>query len=357
MSSQPNDAYKTADRHYRRAFSNCSQPWRFVDLSHPTNLDGLLACMAEIALAFRAMTEFTAKGDRLAQEGGWLIAQSAVRQMSVSVRKLCVQDQGATLKRAVDNPTLHPLGGEKGRFRELSMKWTAGRQEWGVEFEDGRQEKLTIPERTFEIQVGRLYGVVFLGDEACALHSPFDFASEPIELEAWLNLRVLQVNSVSYSICDLLKLVANAEGAHATNALPALVGRGVNPEDIDKGGRMKYSLSNAVRFGCFTYPQLIVFFTGLYLMHRIQELLKSLQTVQGGPANRALNTLKIQTADVNTNFFARMPLQRNVHELLIYGKPDASGNRCTRRVRTACGQDPTSGTHRLWMHDRGPGSS
>ena len=332
MSSQPSDAFTVADRHYRRAFSNRSQPWRLINPSHPTNHDALLACMTEIALAFRAMTEFMARGDRLAQEGGGQIAQSAVRQMSVSIRKLCIDNQGEALKRAIDNPTFHPLGGEKGKFRQVSIRWTAERQEWGLEFEDGRHEQVVVPDRTFEIQVGRLYGIVFLGDEVCALHSPFDFAAEPICLNAWLDLRVLQVNSVSYTVCDLLKLVANAEGAHHTDALPALIGRGVNPEDIGKGGEMKYSLANVVRFGFFTYPQVIVFFAGLYLIRRVQDLLQSLQAGRRITPNRALDALKLQMAELNTNFFARIPLQRNVHEFVIYGKPDASGNRRTRQV-------------------------
>ena len=332
MTGQPSDAYGVADRHYRRSFSNRSRPWRFRDLSHPTNLDAFVACMADIALAYRTMTEFMARKDRLAQEGGWSIAQSAVRQMSVSIRKLCLQNKGVTLKLAVDGPTFHPLGGEKGKFRQVSISWTARRQEWGLEFEDGRKEAVTIPDRPFEIQVGRLYGVVFLGDEACAVHSPFDSSTEPIELNAWLNLRALQVNSVSYTICDLLKLVANAEGAHDTDALPALIGMGVNPEDIDKGARMKYSLTTAVRFGFFTYPQVIVFFTGLYLISRVQELLQVLQASGENADNRAVETLKLHTLDLNTRYFARLPLQRNVRELLIYGKPDGSGDRRAHRV-------------------------
>ncbi|MCY3815988.1 MAG: hypothetical protein OXG59_06800 [Gammaproteobacteria bacterium] len=332
MSNQSSDALAVADRHYRRALSNRSQPWRLIDPSHPTSLDALLASMTEIALAFRAMTDFMARGDSLSQQGGGQIAQSAVRQMSVSIRKLCIDKQGAALMRAIDSPTFHPLGGEKGRFRQVSIAWTAERQEWGLEFEDGRHEKIIVPDRSFEIQVGRLYGIVFLGDEVCALHSPFDFAAEPICLNAWLDLGVLQVNSVSYTVCDLLKVIANAEGAHYTDALPALIGRGVNPEDIGKGGEMKYSLANAVRFGFFTYPQIIVFFTGLYLIRRVQELLQSLQTDSGMKTSRMLDALQLQMAELNTNFFAQLPLRRNVHELLIYGKPDGSGNRSTRQA-------------------------
>lgn len=182
--------------------------------------------------------------------------------------------------RAIDNPGFHPLGGEKGKFRQVSIEWTA----------------------------------------------------EPICLNAWLDLGVLQVNSVSYTVCDLLKLIANAEGAHYTDVLPALIGRGVNPEDIGTGGEMKYSLANAVRFGFFAYPQIIVFFTGLYLIRRVQELVQSLQADRGVKTSRALDALQLHMAELNTNFFARLPLTRNAHELLLYGKPDGSGNRRTRQV-------------------------
>ena len=330
--NQPNEAYELVNRHYRRCNSSQSRTWRFHNPSHPTNLDAFIACMEEIALAYRSMTEFMAKEDRLAREGGWSIAQTTARLMSVSIRKLCLQNQGAILKRAIDGPTFHPLGGVKGKYRQVSMTWTARPQEWGLEFEDGRKETVTIPDRSFEIQVGRLYGVVFLGDKTCAIHSPFDFATDRIGLDAWLNLKALQINSVSYTVCDLITLVANAEGAHNTDALPALISKGVNPEDIGTRTRMKYSLTTAVRFGFFTYPQIIVFFTGLYLISRVQEILQVIQASGETTSNRTFERLKLQTSGLNTCYFAQVPLQKNVYELFINGNLDGSRGRRVRRI-------------------------
>ena len=202
-------------------------------------------------MGFRAMTELASNSEPKARERLWDTALSAIRQMSVSIRKLCLDGQGASLRRAVGNPTMHPLGGAKGPYRKVTLTWKVPPIEGQLSFEDGRQEQLTIPEREFQIQLGRLYGIVFLDDDACAIHSPFDYSAPSIALDAWLNLKALQVNSVAYTISDVLRLVANAEGAHSPDFLPALIGGGFNPEQVGNGTEMKHRLANAVRFGLF----------------------------------------------------------------------------------------------------------
>lgn len=269
------------------------------------------------------MTELASSSEPKARERLWDTALSAVRQMSVSIRKLCLDQQGAALRRAVVNPAVHPLGGAKGRYRQVTLTWKVPPIEGQLSFEDGRQEQVSIPEREFQIQLGRLYGVVFLDEGACAIHSPFDYSAPPIALDAWLELKALQVNSVAYTISDILRMVANAEGAHSPDLLPALIGGGFNPEQVGKGTEMKYRLANAVRFGLFSYPHLLVLFTGLHLVDRVQELLKPLmQRPSNDPGPPAVRALQRQVADLQTGFFARLPIQRNLHEMIVY---DGSG--------------------------------
>ena len=50
-------------------------------------------------------------------EGGWRVFQAVVRQISVPLWKLCLDDEGALLKKTIANPTFHPLGGQKGPFQ------------------------------------------------------------------------------------------------------------------------------------------------------------------------------------------------------------------------------------------------
>ena len=91
--------------------------------------------------------------------------------------------------------------------------------------------------------------------------------AHPVPFDAWLKAKALQVNSVSYTVKDALRLVADYEGAH-TNELPALLAVGVNPEDFDKGRNMKYRLVNSVYFGCLSYVHVVVLYTALYLTRK-----------------------------------------------------------------------------------------
>ena len=179
--------------------------------------------------------------------GGWRVLQAIVRQISVPLRKLCLDSEGALLKKAVPSPTFHPLGGRKGRYRRATMAWRSERRKWVLGYANGKKKTVVVPETKHEIEIGRLYGVDFLDGGWCAIHSPFDLTARPVPLAAWLDAKALQVNSVSYTVRDALKLVADYEGAH-TNELPAWVAVGVNPEDIDKGRNMKYRLVNSVYF-------------------------------------------------------------------------------------------------------------
>ncbi len=333
MHRQPTDDDTTAARHYARRSAAPMQPWSLEDPTHPTNADAFVHCVTEIAMGCRAMMEHASNSEPKARERFWGTALSAIRQMSVSIRKLCLDGRGASLRRAVGNPTMHPLGGAKGRCHKVTLTWKAPPIEGQLSFEDGRREQLTIREREFQIQLGRLYGIVFLDDAACAIYSPFDYSAPPIALDAWLKLRALQVNSVAYTIGDVLRLVANVEGAHSPDLLPALIGGGFDPEQIGDGAEMKHRLANAVRFGLFSYPHLIVFFTGLHLIDRVHELLKlNAQRPSSDPIPPAVRALQRQVADLQTRFFARLPIQRNVHEVIVYDKSGPTVGPGSRRV-------------------------
>ena len=163
--------------------------------------------------------------------------------------------------------TFHPLGGQKGRYRRATLSWRSERQEWILTYANGKKEPVVVPETQHEIEIGRLYGIDFLEDGWCTIHSPFDLMARPVPLDAWLDTKALQVNSVSYTVKDTLRLVADYEGAH-TNELPALVAVGVNPEAFDKGRNMKYRLVNSVYFGCLSYVHIVALYTALYLTEK-----------------------------------------------------------------------------------------
>ena len=300
------------------------QSWVLNARAHPLTVNKTIDCIVEIIGAIRNLTE---RKELIGANEGWRIIQALVRQLSVPVRKLCIDDRGSLLKGVVVNPMFHQLGGIKGKFRRTTIKWRVPKREWVLGYEDGRRENVVVPETEHEIEIGRLYGVEFLEDGWCRIGIPFDLVSEPIQMDDWLKYKVLQVNSVGYTLKDALKLVADYEGAH-TNDLPAFIAVGVNPEDIDKGRNMKYRLTNAVHFGCLSYIQLVTLYTGLYVIRRIQELIEENgYSLNGVDVKELANLLR----GVQTDYSVRARLVQNCNEMVFAGKKDAVSNSRTRR--------------------------
>ena len=256
-------------------------------------------------------------------DGSWRVLQAVIRQISIPLRKLCLDGEGALLKKTIASPTFHPLGGQKGRYRRATISWRSERREYVFGYADGKKETVIIPETKHEIEIGRLYGIDFLEDGWCAIHSPFDLMSRPVPLDAWLDAKALQVNSVSYTIRDALRLVADYEGAH-TNELPACIAVGVNPEDIDRGRNMKYRLVNSVYFGCLSYVHVVALYTALYLTGQMQQLFtKSANTLAGVDASVVERSIRHTRA----NLVYRARVVNATHEMIVVGKSNVPGNR------------------------------
>ena len=162
------------------------------------------------------------------------------------------------------------------------MKWKSQRHEYVLGYENGRKEEVVVPESEHEIEIGRLYGIEFQEGGWCAIKSPFDETGRGIGIDTWLSTKILQVNSVGYTVRDALKLVADFEGAHTSDQLPAFVAVGVKPDDMDKGARKRYRMANCVYFGCLSYIQLVVIYSGLYITRMMQGLIKKNCSSAGG---------------------------------------------------------------------------
>ena len=267
---------------------------------------------------------------------GWRVVQEVVRRISVPLRKLLLDDEGALLKKAIDSSVFPPLGGKKGRYRRATMAWRTERRECVLRDANRKRETVVVPETKHEIEIGRLYGVDFLEDGWCAIHSPFDLMARPVPMDAWLGAQALQVNFVSYTVKDALGLVADYEGAHA-NPLPAWIPFGVNPEDIDRGRNMKFSLVNAVYIGCLSYPHVVALYTALYLTERMRQLLaKSAGTLAGVDASVVERSIR----EIRTDLVVRAQVINATHELIVVGTSNVPGN---------CRRSPV---YRLWSSSR-----
>lgn len=294
--------------------------WQLHPNVHPMTVGTLLDCVLDLGAAAKGLPDTKSL---LGMEGGWRVVQAAIRRISVPLRKLLLDDEGALLKKTINSPAFPPLGGKKGQYRRATLSWRSERREWVFGYADGKRETVVVPETKHEIEIGRLYGVDFLEDGWCAIHSPFDLMAGRVPMDAWLGAQVLQVNSVSYSVKDALRLVADYEGAH-TNELPAWVAVGVNPEDIDRGRNMKYRLVNAVYFGCLSYPHVVALYTALYITKRMQQLLaKCANTLAGVDASSIERSIR----DIRTDLVVRAQIVNASHEMIVVGRSNVPGNR------------------------------
>ena len=292
--------------------------WSIEPRVHPLTVETLLNCVADLGTAAQGLN---IKYSLFDYDGGWRVFQSIIRQMSVSLRKLCLDGDGGLLKKVIANPCFHPLGGNKGKYGRAKMSWHTERREWVFGYKNGKRETVVVPATEHRIEVGRLYGVDFVEGEQCVIHCPFDLAAPRIPMEAWLGSKALQVNSVSYTIRDVLRLVANYEGAH-TNEMPAFAAVGVNPEDFDRGRNMKYRLINCVYFGCLSYANILTLYSALYIIREMQQFftdVANLERLSELHASAVAQTIE----HIHTDLTWRTHIVNATHEMIVVGKSNA----------------------------------
>ena len=293
--------------------------WKLDAHANGMAVDALLDVVTELGLAVWSVSN---KQQLYFVDGGWRVLRSIVRQISVPLRKLCLDNDGDLLRTAIDSPVFHPLGGTKSRYGKMIGSGHTQRQEYKVGYSDGRAETVVVPESEHRFELGRLYGVVFLEEGgACNMHTPFDRNGTPIRMEDWLAAQVLQINSVGYSIRDALALVANFEGAH-TNELTPWLAVGVNPDDIDKKGRKKVRLMNSVVFGGLSYAQLVVLYTGLYITERMRSLVGGLA---GSSSDLHSGAVELLLRNTPTDLKLDGQIAIATHPLIVVGMSNVPG--------------------------------
>ena len=281
-------------------------------------VDAMLNCVTELAIAAQRLPTAARQSD---ESTSALFLQTAVRQMSVPMRKLCLDKNGGLLRSAIAEPVFLPMGGEKGKFSKVIMTWKTERRELVLGYEGGRREEVIVPESEHEIEIGRLYGIEFQENGWCQISSPFDRTGCRIDMDAWLTTRILQVNSISYTVRDALKLVADFEGAHTNDGLPAFVAVGVKPDDMDKGASKRYRMANCVYFGCLSYIHLVVIYSGLFIIRMVQKLIEQPHLKDG------VNVAGIakMAAAVELDLSARSPIVNNCSEMIVVGTSNVAG--------------------------------
>ncbi|MCY4515104.1 MAG: hypothetical protein OXC69_08225 [Candidatus Tectomicrobia bacterium] len=294
-----------------------STVWCLKGNTHPMQVARLLDSAMEMAEAAGNLFE---RRREISHDSEGRVLRTIVRQMSVPMRKLCLDDDGALLKGVIADPVFHALRREDKKSQRMHVHWQTPRKEWVLTFENGRKQSVIVPDAQHEIEIGPLCGVELFEEGWCRMSSPFDTSSTALTMDNWLRRKVLQVNSVEYTISDALKLVADFEGAHSTDFHVSFVAVGVNPEDIDKARGMKYRLAQSVLFGCLSYIQLFTMFSGLYILSKLSQLfVHSGGSISGSDARGVMERID----RIPQDFSLKGQAMTNCHELVVIGKSDA----------------------------------
>ena len=141
-------------------------------------------------------------------------------------------------------------------------------------------------------------------------------------MDTWLATKVLQVNSIGYTVRDALKLVADFEGAHTNDELPAFVGVGVKPDEFDKGARKRYRMANCVYFGCLSYIHLVVVYSGLFIIRMMRQLIQEHPISKDGVNVAGVAEI---AATVEADLSARSRIVNGCSEMILIGTSNVPG--------------------------------
>ena len=209
------------------------------------------------------------------KDNAGLKAISTARRISIPLRKLLLDGNGHLFKSCFVDPNFHPLKRPSSNDKPISFIQKFKRPSMVLGFADGRETTIEIPEYEQRTTIHPLYGMRHDGAQTFVIKMPFDLDAHPIKFKAWMNTKVLQVDDMMFTAKDLLREVANNEGAHIRDgkklAMPDTSGL-----TMDNAKNNRYKAVNAVKFGGLSYAQNFAICTGLYIASRSKALINDL---------------------------------------------------------------------------------
>ena len=235
-------------------------------------LYNMLECVMEIAQALQGLVSSVPPGTEAKVSVMPPLMVSSARRISISTRKLMLDGNGSLLKQCVMEPNVHPLR-RPYSSSQVRFKQPFGEQRIGLGWTDGASRDIAVPAFNHTISIFPLYGVGHIAGTKFRLYNPFNYDSEPIRYQRWMNTKIIEIDGHQFSAEQLLRDLSNKEGAHIEDNVAFVV-----PDDvkIDRDKNTLHRLANGVRFGGMTYLQIFSLFTGLYIVNRTRPMLRQL---------------------------------------------------------------------------------
>ena len=199
-----------------------------------------------------------------------------VREMSVSLRSILLDNKGQLISKVFKDGAFPEW---RERKRQILCKVVVDASPYQeVDYtikSTGEQRTLKVPGYEHGFAIGSLLGIEKSSEEKFAIlgNGTIWNVERTVSLDKWLRQEIFEVDGLLYSLRTCIKTVADKEGAH--------IDKVVDSDGIYTGGSERtekkytnndaYMLSRMVKFGPFTYPQIMVFSASRYLVSMTRE--------------------------------------------------------------------------------------
>ena len=297
--------------------------WTFRERVSSERVLDFLLCVVDIIDALNELKDAD-------QDNGRLKAASSARRISISLRKVLLDGNGYLFKSCFADPNLHPLKPPSSNARRVSFVEKINSPPMKLEFEDGKRSTIQIPEYEQRTTILQLYGMRHESGQTFTFEMPFDTEAKPLKFKAWMNAKVLQIDDIKFTAKELLREVANNEGAHINDGKKIAMPDG-SSLTFDNLENSRYKAVNAVKFGGLSYAQNFVIFTGLYIASRSRTLVGRLPLDEN---NKAVAVLCEKIDGSPTSISGRGEMENRTYHSVVLGtdrnvRPDSLGGYST----------------------------
>ena len=238
--------------------------WKIARKVNHRSLYRYLECVMGIAQELNDLRDRSLAGRKSAP-----LAVRAIRNISTELRKLCLDGNGSLLKRCISVPDFHVLAPPESSANIASYILHCKEVEVALTFTDGSERKYVRPAYNYTTTIHPLHGVWHVRDDLFRIRNPFQKCGPKIRFGKWAEQKVLQVDHHTFTTRELLKIVADSEGAHVDESVPLAA----TTKHLKNRRDNRYPTVSAIKFGNLSYPQIFVLYTGLYIANRTKEAL------------------------------------------------------------------------------------
>ena len=261
---------KATDEEERERRDEPDLHWEISKVAGSHELNLTAECIADIAECLISIRDLSTSGRLVAPN-----FQRQIRFMSVPIRKLILSGYGPLLRRCFV-PRFHPLKMPGDHEPDVLTEWIGEMAIFFTMGESPEERRASFPtEHTHETVVKPLYGLRRIGEKKYLFEDPFDWTATPVKDARWLNSKVMQIDDTVLSAEELLRMMANREGAHSDrDELTRFNLSGPVKVSLPDAGDEAYRRANTVKFSQLSYIQIFTYLVGIYLVNMMKASLR-----------------------------------------------------------------------------------